>query len=359
MTVCKAAGHVTTPQPTTTRAPPARQRRRRCPPSRPRRRRRTSAKARTSAAAGGGNPYPIDEDGDLRGPFAAGDIPNIQTASHAGRENEGQTVLTNGQNVGGRAGTPEAPGALGLPRRLDANVQPGRACGCSSLNASTIRYIRLRLTDADRRPGAADRVGGEGGLLNNAVDEGGTQGTWNTEFTAGRDPAAARQPGRRRRRDPERADDRVLTLWTEDYQRTGAGYVEHPDRPGHAPQPLRADASAPPFKIEKGDPLRLATGRPVEQLGAATGVLLNPADLHAERKAWPAQNDQPDRERRRPSSASTTSSAPTTSRGRLHRREHLGSTPLRARRATPCSWKSRTKPAPTIPSTCTASRSSR
>ncbi len=38
----------------------------------------------------------IDEDGNPRGDYAAGEVPNIQLPGNAGRVNEGQTVLTNG-----------------------------------------------------------------------------------------------------------------------------------------------------------------------------------------------------------------------------------------------------------------------
>src|SRR5207245_2853156 len=44
---------------------------------------------------------PLDEDGNSRGPFAAGDVPNIQKNIN-GATNEGQTVITNGKNVGAR-----------------------------------------------------------------------------------------------------------------------------------------------------------------------------------------------------------------------------------------------------------------
>src|SRR6266850_1516959 len=56
---------------------------------------------------------PIDEDGNPRGAFAAGDVPNFQPPAPTGVQvPEGQTVLTNGKNVGGRAGDPNSPGAL-------------------------------------------------------------------------------------------------------------------------------------------------------------------------------------------------------------------------------------------------------
>ena len=49
------------------------------------------------------------------------DVPNIQLAGTAGTVNEGEIVLLNGKNVGGRAGGPDDNplGALGMwePRR--------------------------------------------------------------------------------------------------------------------------------------------------------------------------------------------------------------------------------------------------
>ena len=72
---------------------------------------------------------PLDEDGEPRGPFAAGEVPNIQKPGPPGpgaRVNEGQTVLTNGINVGHRGGTPAAPGALaGNADMLDVTAGQG------------------------------------------------------------------------------------------------------------------------------------------------------------------------------------------------------------------------------------------
>jgi FtsP/CotA-like multicopper oxidase with cupredoxin domain len=55
---------------------------------------------------------PIDHDGlPMAGDYAAGEVPSIQRNVNF-RVNEGQTVLTNGMNVGGRAGSPTSPGAI-------------------------------------------------------------------------------------------------------------------------------------------------------------------------------------------------------------------------------------------------------
>jgi FtsP/CotA-like multicopper oxidase with cupredoxin domain len=101
--------------------------------------------------------HPIEDGAGDPIPLAAGAVPNIQ--SHGGRVNEGQTVLTNGFNVGHRNGNPAAPGSLpGTPSLLD--VQPGQGLrlqvgntparssrlsasaareGCSTTRCSTVR----------------------------------------------------------------------------------------------------------------------------------------------------------------------------------------------------------------------------
>ena len=61
-------------------------------------------------------PTAVDGAGNPRGSYAAGDIPAIQSNA-SGRENEGQTVLTNGKNVGARAGYPAAARARSPPAR--------------------------------------------------------------------------------------------------------------------------------------------------------------------------------------------------------------------------------------------------
>jgi FtsP/CotA-like multicopper oxidase with cupredoxin domain len=231
----------------------------------------------TAPPPAGGNPYPIDEDGVLRGPFEAGDIPNIQTANHAGSTNEGQTVLTNGKNVGARAGSPEAPGAL-APGASVLNVQPGQGLHLQLLNASTVRYFRLRLTTEAGALVPLIRVGGEGGLLDKAVQEGGTEETWVTKYTPGEillppsgraDVVAAI---------PNAPTSGVLTLWTEDYQRTGPGYSDMPSVPVMHLN-LSGPTVSPAYTIAAGTPLREATGHPVEALPEpkAGEELLNPA----------------------------------------------------------------------------------
>jgi FtsP/CotA-like multicopper oxidase with cupredoxin domain len=227
------------------------------------------------------NPYPADEDGNPRGPFAAGDIPNIQTRIHAGRTNEGTIVLTNGKFVGGRAGGPKDEGYV--PGSLDSgastiDVRPGQGLRLQIVNSATIRYMRLQLTDPDGDLVPLYRVGGEGGLLNKAVEEGGTKGGWETEYSegeillppAGRADVVAEIPST--------PADGVLTLWTKDFKRTGGGFLDLPTVPVMHLN-LAGAPVEPPYNIENGTELRDATGDPIEPLGEPTGGLLDPAEF--------------------------------------------------------------------------------
>ena len=236
------------------------------------------------------NPYPIDENGVVRPPFGEGDIPNIQSLLHNGRTNEGTTVLTNGKNVGARAGSPSAPGAL-APGASTMDVQPGQGVRMQIVNASAVRYMRLRLTDTTGSFINLVRVGGEGGLLNNAVIEGGTPGGFQTGYTFGEillppgsraDVVAAIPPG---------TPPGVATLWTEDYQRTGGGYSNIPTVPV-AHFNVTGAALNPAYTISNGTPLRAATGDPVEALGAPTGTLLDPATFTPAKLGMAGQNVQ-------------------------------------------------------------------
>jgi FtsP/CotA-like multicopper oxidase with cupredoxin domain len=73
--------------------------------------------------------------------FHAGDIPNTQTLAANGRTNEGQTVLTNGMNVGGQAGSPTAPGALDAGAST-LTVHAGQGLRMQIVNAATTRFFR-------------------------------------------------------------------------------------------------------------------------------------------------------------------------------------------------------------------------
>jgi len=174
---------------------------------------------------------PLNEDGTpAAGPFAAGDIPRIQQ-SGAGRTNEGQIVLTNGMNVGARGGDPATPAATLEANAFTHPVQAGQGLRLRIVNSATIRYFRLILTTSTGVQLPLVRVGGEGGLLADAVIEGGTIGAgFDTKYTSGEIllPPASRA-------DvvvaiPASATG-VLTLWTQDYARTGQGFSHVPTVP--------------------------------------------------------------------------------------------------------------------------------
>jgi FtsP/CotA-like multicopper oxidase with cupredoxin domain len=235
-------------------------------------------------------PTAIDEDGNLRPSFAAGDVPNTQSLATAGRTNEGQTVLTNGMNVGARAGSPGAPGAL-APGARTLDVQSGQGLRLPIVNAATTRYMRLRLTTSTGVLVPLVRVGGEGGLVDSAVVEGGTPGGFDTKYGLGEillppgsraDAVAAITPGL--------AAGSVLTLWTQDFDRTGMGFSQIPTVPV---MHLKVTGPAPStFTIGAGAPLRSATGDPVATLGAPSSTLLDPATFSPAKLGLASQNLQ-------------------------------------------------------------------
>jgi FtsP/CotA-like multicopper oxidase with cupredoxin domain len=209
--------------------------------------------------------------------FSAGVIPNIQKGAAGGRTNEGQIVLTNGVNVGARTGTPAAPGAL-APGAFVHPVQAGQGLRLQIVNCATTRYFRLLLTTDGGGQVPLVRVGGEGGLLDNAVVEGGIVGpdSFDTKYTSGEIvlPPATRA-------DvvvaiPDTAVG-VLTLWTQDYERTGQGFAQIPTVPVMHMQ-IGGGPIAPAYTIADSTPLRASiVGQAVETLGASTGNLLDPA----------------------------------------------------------------------------------
>ncbi|MBG0568415.1 multicopper oxidase domain-containing protein [Actinoplanes aureus] len=203
--------------------------------------------------------------------YTAGDVPSV---FRTGQHNEGQTVLTNGVNVGGRLGRPDAPGAL-LPGAQKMDVLAGQGLRLQIANCSINRYFRLILTTAVGVTVPLVRVGGEGGLLDKAVVEGGaTTGGFDTKFGAGEillppgsraDVVAAIPP----------AATGGLTLWTRDYRRSGGLWAGLPTVPV-----MHLNVTGPAaatFTIGGGTALRAAIPAPVETLGAATGTLLDPA----------------------------------------------------------------------------------
>jgi FtsP/CotA-like multicopper oxidase with cupredoxin domain len=226
-------------------------------------------------------PTAIDEDGNLTGSFAAGDIPNIQGSGTSGRTNEGQTVLTNGKNVGGRAGDPGSPGALAAGAAT-YTVQAGQGLRLQIGNTGTIRFFRLRLTDSTGTQIPLIRIGGEGGLLDNAVEEGGvippgpSPPGFDFKYDLGE---ILLDPGSRAdvvAAIPSTATG-VLTLWTEDFSRTGQGFAKIPTVP--VMHLLVNGVAGSPYTISPGTPLRATFGAPalVEALGGPTAVLLDPS----------------------------------------------------------------------------------
>ena len=171
--------------------------------------------------------------------FKEGEIPN--TFSHmlmAGTPPtvEGQTVLTNGVNVGGRKGTPLLQGLQPGPGALDASAlkitaEPGSGLRFQIANMATTRYFRLILTTQAGTQIDLIKIGGEGGLLRQAVLEGGSLGIYPTKYEPGE---ILLPPGSRA--DvvavlPTGIQGTVCTLWTRDFQRTGAGWARLPTVP--------------------------------------------------------------------------------------------------------------------------------
>jgi FtsP/CotA-like multicopper oxidase with cupredoxin domain len=218
---------------------------------------------------------PIDVDGNplpAATTFHVGDIPNNQTLAANGRVNEGQTVLTNGKNVGGRAGSPTAPGAL-AGGASTYTVKAGQGLRLEMLNAATTRFMRLRLTDQSGALVPLVRVGGEGGLIDNAVVEGGVIGGFDTKYKTGE---LLLDPGSRTdvviAVPASAVNGDVLTMWTEDYDRTGQGFSNVPTVPV---MHLSVSGSVAPFSISAGTGLRSATGDPVPVLSGPVTPLLD------------------------------------------------------------------------------------
>jgi len=220
----------------------------------------------------------MDNHGELLGAATgAGKVPNIQR--HTQRVNEGQIVLTNGVNVGGRPGTPNAPGLLpGTSTALD--VQPGQGLRLRIGNAATTRFFRLHLTDNLGVDKPLVRVGGEGGLLDQAELDGNPAGGSPFDYPEGQ---ILLDPG-------DRTDVVIAfpttasgdwTLWTEDFRRVGtgdgaAGWARTATVPV-AHFHVTGAVVSPAYTIAEGTGLRTFTGHPVEVLPAATGHLVDPA----------------------------------------------------------------------------------
>ena len=224
---------------------------------------------------------PINEDGALIGTeLGEGDVPNIQRTS--GNSNEGRIVLTNGKNVGGRGGDQNSPGdpdALAVPLL----VAPGSGQRFQVINAATIRFFRLRLTDALGAQIPLVRIGGEGGLLDKAVLDGG-HAPYEFNYDSGEivlgpgdraDVVAAIPPGA----------SGLATLWQEDFKRTGGGngaggWANLPTVPV-AHLNVTGAPAVPTYAIAAGTPILNdpSVGRSVEVLPAPTagGGFITPA----------------------------------------------------------------------------------
>ncbi|MFO0699305.1 MAG: multicopper oxidase domain-containing protein [Nitrospira sp.] len=222
---------------------------------------------------------PLDANGKhTPGLYGPGDVPNIQSDSLIDRMSEGFTVLTNGVNAGARAGTPAAPGALAAGAST-LDVQAGQGLRLQIVNPSPVRYVRLRLTTSDGQKINLARIGGEGGLLNYAVVEGGiTASGFDTKYgrgeilipPAGRADVVAKIPS-------TVAQNSVLTLWTEDFQRVEATYSWTPTVP--VMHLKVAGQAATPYKIANWESLLAKLGGqatvPVLQMGTGDLVLDN------------------------------------------------------------------------------------
>ena len=225
-------------------------------------------------------PNAVDDHGmSAMASYAQGEVPSLMGP---GRINEGLTVLTNGVNVGGRAGSPSAPLGLAVDART-LDVFSGQGLRLQIANCATTRYFRLILTTQAGAPLDLVRIGGEGGLLDNAVIEG-ADGTFDPKYTSGEillppstraDVVAVIPPG---------LSGTVLTLWTQDFQRlegsSPSGFVNIPTVPVMHLNVI-GDVAGAPYNINAGTPLRAKAGFPgplVEDIRtpAATGALLTP-----------------------------------------------------------------------------------
>ncbi len=219
---------------------------------------------------------PFDKDGNpTNTPLPEGWIANV-TPPNAAIVNEGQTVITNGMNVGARAGTPDAPGALaGNAHLLD--VRPGQGVRLQLIAPTQIRYIRLRLTLSDGTFVPLVRVGGEGGLLDAAVLDGGVQSGFDFKYNSGEILLGPSERADVVAAFPANATG-VATLWTEDFQRLGAGFTDIPTVPV-AHFNMTGSPVNPPYTIAAGTPLRDATGDTIPLLTPSdvNGTVENPA----------------------------------------------------------------------------------
>ncbi len=228
---------------------------------------------------------PLDNHGHVTmplDPFGPGEIPNNfrmdPPVPLVPLTVEGQIVLTNGRNVGYRRGTPAAPGALEAGYSK-ITVQPGQGLRFQVLNAATTRYFRLKLT-APGDPGNPAieipllRIGGEGGILNTAILEGDMTPIV-SKYEVGEILIPAGSRADIIAKIPPGIGPRTFTLWTRDFQRTGASWAQLPTVPV-----LHIDVAGVdvlPLAINAGTVLKVPA-TPV--LGAAVATpFLNPATI--------------------------------------------------------------------------------
>src|SRR5207245_2884307 len=93
-------------------------------------------------------------------------------------QSQTKTMVLGDTTVGNRAGSPYPgdasfpPGTLS-PTASTLSVRAGQGIRFQFVDAAAVRYFRLLLADGAGRQIPLVRVGGEGGLLDNAVVEGG------------------------------------------------------------------------------------------------------------------------------------------------------------------------------------------
>ncbi len=246
----------------------------------------------------------VDEEGNAAGSYAAGEVPNIQQAG--GRINEGLVVLTNGANVGPRGGTPASPAPIVPAEVTMVDVRPGQGLRLQIVNCATTRYFRLILTTNEGTQINLVRIGGEGGLLDRAILEGGTITGFDTKYDSGEIllPPAARADVVAAI--PDDVDVTDLTLWTQDFERLtsapGGPYANLPTVPvlhlnvtGTAVSPaysITGTANGQPAGPVTPTALRASTGDLVDDLGAATANLLDPSTFVPPKDGMPNEDIQ-------------------------------------------------------------------
>ena len=265
--------------------------------------------------------------------------PAVQQTAEAGRTRArrcSRTVRTSAPARGAAAAPARSR------RRVDtARSAPVRACASSSSirRRSATSACTLPTTTGTQVP--LIRVGGEGGLLDNAVEEGGTQGTWVTGYDSGE---IVLPPGSRA--DVVAAIPAVRDRCADDVDRglsaDRVGLRRHPDGSGHASRPSPGHPCLPPTRSRRhtapGGHRRPRAGpRPADRNAA------QPGDVQpAEARQRLADDHLHHKEEREARSASTAPRHHMTSR--TIRRPRTWSTRRGTRNpATRCSCRSRTR----------------